>query len=594
MKNSSGKRRGKLQLKLILVVLLVTALSIGFLLLVVRDVYEGARRREIENIQTQVSKTAQQIADIQRTLENLSRLIVYNEVVQSRIADQNTSPGQALFAARSINNTLMEYLHIIDGIDEITIYTADGRTFTSRYVRGDFDPENADWFRAFLESGKNSGYTGVHRSIPWQSGYNIDVISYITNYYSISNVSDKLGELIISLDFGVFRRVVQLDNTLLSGYCLLDGDDEALIANGVLGDGQSNADSGSVVAGRDGVIVSSRDMLDGWRLVAEISTRELMRRAMRSMQDMLLLLLALLILSMLLLWNFIRRIVSPINQLSEAAQAVGRGDLSVRVDVRTRDEIEDLADAFNKMVVDIDTLLRRSVEHEQKLRQMQTENLMLQINPHFIYNTMNSIVYMARMDGNRQIADFTNAFISLLQSTLRVRSSVYSTLGEELGIVKNYLYLQEYRYANKFTYDIQCPEELRQCRILSVILQPVVENAIFHGVAPKDGPGHIGIAVKEAGGALEITVEDDGVGITQAQLVDIENEDYARSSGIHRIGIGNVRKRIEEIYGSPYTMRIESAVARWTRVTIRIPKRLPEETEPDENREEEGLNHDEG
>ena len=210
---------------------------------------------------------------------------------------------------------------------------------------------------------------------------------------------------------------------------------------------------------------------------------------------------------------------------------------------------------------------------------MQTENLMLQINPHFIYNTMNSIVYMARMDGNQQIADFTNAFISLLQSTLRVRDSVYTTLGEELKNVRSYLFLQSYRYGNKFTCEIDCPEELEACRIICVMLQPVVENAIFHGIAPKDGPGKICITAEKTARddmdrILRIVVGDDGVGMDSETLSQILSEDYVHRGGVHKIGVGNVKARIREVYGDPYTLEITSMPGQGTQVTIEIPFEL--------------------
>ena len=570
-----SRRRGRLHFRLIrAVVVLVSVMFAAFFLLVVRDVFVSTQEREIENMRTQVSKTAQQITYIQQTLQNISKLIVYNDVVQTRITLQDSNAGEALFAARSVGSTLREYLHIMDGVDEITIYTTDGKTLTSRYVRGDLDPDRTDWFRDFLESGKEAGYTRVHRSIPWQSGYSLDVISYIVNYYSIDRVNEKLGELIISFDFSKLAEIVQMDSAILNGYWLLDGDGEALITGGTLNMDPAEltdcVESG-VVWRKNGVIVASGEMLEGWRLVCEISSRALMRRAASSVMEIFFVFLGMLVLAVLLLRHFIARIVNPINELSAAVENVGRGDLKVRVAIHTGDEIEDLADAFNQMVGDIDTLLRKSVEHEKMLQQIQTENLMLQINPHFIYNTMNSIVYMARMNGNREIADFTNAFITLLQSTLRVRNSIYSTLGEELRIVENYLFLQEYRYGNKFTYEIRCPEELRDCRILSVMLQPVVENAIFHGIAPKDGPGRLEIEARQAEGDLVITVTDDGVGMSSEQLSEVFREDYVQSAGIHKIGIGNVNKRIQEMYGAPYALTLESALGEWTRVTIRIP-----------------------
>ena len=125
------------------------------------------------------------------------------------------------------------------------------------------------------------------------------------------------------------------------------------------------------------------------------------------------------------------------------------------------------------------------------------------------------------MNRNNGIADFTNAFISLLQGTLSIRDSIFISLGEELGNVSNYLTLQKYRYIDKFEVEIQCPEELKNCAIPNVMLQPIVENAIFHGIAPKEEKGFLRINVFKMDENLVISVEDDGVGMSQETMTDI-------------------------------------------------------------------------
>lgn len=210
-------------------------------------------------------------------------------------------------------------------------------------------------------------------------------------------------------------------------------------------------------------------------------------------------------------------------------------------------------------------------------RRMQIENLLLQINPHFIYNTLNSIVYMARMEGNRQIADFTGAFIALLQSTLNIRESVFSTVRDELRCVENYLNLQKYRYEDKFTYEIQCEEELLECQMLNVMLQPIVENAIFHGIAPMEGNGALKIRIIREEDALRISVEDNGVGMTRESIEEQFKKDYRQEGGVRKLGVSNVRERIREIYGEPYDMVIESQPGKGTWVIMRIPFRREKE-----------------
>lgn len=586
---TAKKHTGRMGPKLIRAVLLVVAVTfVIFFGIVAGLVYQANRNREIDSQKSQLAQAAGRIQALQSTVKNIASLIVYNDVVQKGISGKTDNPGEKLYAARRISDTLKEYLHIVDGTEEITIYTTDGQTLTSRYVRGNLDPATADWFREFLDSGRESGFTGLHSSVPMQSGYTTDVFSYVTGYYSIEDHRSRLGELIINVEAKTLESMTSIDTTMLQGYALLDGRGEPLVVSGQIEPPKGGSDA-ETEAAQEGaaalyeqsgghLYVVSDQMDDGWILVSRISGAELMRRSLSSVVPIFLIFLLMLFILGTILSRMIRHVTDPINTLSQAAAAVGGGDFSTSVNIQTDDEVEDLAKAFNRMVVDIEQLMNTSVEHEKKIQQMQTENLMLQINPHFIYNTMNSIVYMARMDGNTQIADFTNAFISLLQSTLRVRSSVYTTLGEELKNVRSYLFLQSYRYGNKFTWEIDCPAEYKQCRVISVMLQPVVENAIFHGIAPKDGPGMIRITAREEENAcLEITVQDDGIGMEKDTLEQILREDYVQKGGVHKIGVGNVRARILEVYGKPYTLSMTSAPGEGTAVTIRIPMEMAEE-----------------
>ena len=577
MKKSNTKQ-GKLGPKLIrIVILLTTATFLVLFLAVAAEMFMASRSREIDNQKSLMNQSAGRITALQNTVSNIASLIVYNDVVQKGISSKKANAGESLYSARIISETLKEYLHLVEGTEEITIYTTEGQILTSRYVRGNMDPSSADWFRDFITSGKRAGFTEVHDSIPMQNGYTMPVISYIMDYYSIEDHDRKLGQLIINVEYQTLLDMLQIDDsTLIKGYTLYNGDHKELVSSGKLLKSPEEIlkkeKDGIWETGLGEVDVVTDEMKDGWVLISEISGTALLREAIAVIMPIFVLSLLMLLLMAVILRTVIRRTVNPINELSMAAEKVGHGDFSVNVDIHTGDEVENLAETFNRMVVDINDLMNASVEHEKKIQEMQRENLMLQINPHFIYNTMNSIVYMARMEGNSQIAEFTNAFISLLQNTLRVRKSIYTTLGEELKNVENYLYLQEYRYGNKFEYTIECPEELKGCSIVSVMLQPVVENAIFHGIAPKEGPGRIDILVEsEQKKLLRISVRDDGVGMTGETLAQVLREDYEQKGSVHKIGVGNVRARIREIYGEPYGMTVESRPLEGTCVVMTIP-----------------------
>lgn len=258
----------------------------------------------------------------------MGKLIVYNAVMQQNLEGNADKPGLYLYAGRKVSDTLKEYLHIVDGVEEITRYTFGGRTLTSRYVRGDFDPDASEWFEEFLASGKSSGYSGVHRSVPFQNGYAIDVVSYITHYDSIRNGKEKLGELIINLDVAQLEAIARQDFSVLNGYWLLDESGDALASWGELRapleEILSGAREGAYVRGNS-IFAVSQDMSDGWILISEISSPALMRLSMGSILELFMVFLAMMLLSAALISYLIRRIVTPINQLSEAASAVGQG-----------------------------------------------------------------------------------------------------------------------------------------------------------------------------------------------------------------------------------------------------------------------------
>ncbi len=585
MSKRNKKKTGKLQTRLTRIVLMAV-LAAFFLMTVIMTYtsYQYYREREIGSQKNQMDKTASQISAFQNMLDNIAKQVICDDVLQKGLVTQPSSIGRYLYQKRNVQETLLTYSHIMDSIREIMIYTTDGRTFSSRTVKDPFQPKKNEWYENFWKTGRTSGFTEVHKSEPNQDGYTVDVISYMMSYYSVENPGEELGKLVISVEFEEIEKMAKLESELLEGYCLYDGQGKALVTEGALKqeykDFAPGEEESSVFSEKDDIYISAGGMGDNWLLVSEISRSRLMQRSFQAYFYLTVLFIFIIGGLVITLNIVIRKFVKPIHKLSETAEEVGRGNFDVRVDICTDDELEMLSEVFNRMIVDIQKFMNDSVEHEKILRKMQIENLMLQINPHFIYNTMNSIVYMARMNGNTRIADFANAFISLLQNTLDVTDSVYQTLRQELLNVKNYLYLQSYRYADKFVYEIECDKELMECKILNVMIQPAVENAIFHGIAPKEGKCALKISVHRKDNAVEICVEDNGVGMAEEILQELMCTSHKQKEGVRKIGVANVKKRIRNIFGEPYDLEIESKVNVGTKVIMTIPyiKGDPEES----------------
>lgn len=582
--NRESIKKGKLQLRITRIVLFPVLIAFFLIFIVVISTsYNYYRTQEIVNQRNQIDKTAAQISNMQSTISNIAKQVIYDDVVQKGIVAPVNSTGDYLYQRRRVQETLTAYSHIVSSIHEIMIYTVDGRTFSSRSIKDPFEPEKNPWYEDFWESGRTSGYTQIHPSEANQDGYQVDVMSYMLSYYSVQNAGKELGKLVVSVKLSELEKMMQLDSSLLEGYCLYDSNGEPLISRGKLKKSyeqiKNEYENGTIESPNGDVYIVNDQMDDNCFLVSEISGVRLMKQAV--WKNLYLLAIFAIIMGALLyiLPKAIRQIVTPIKQLSTAAVEVGQGNFDVSVNIHTDDELEMLADVFNKMVVDLQDYMHQSVEHEKVLRRMQIENLMLQINPHFIYNTMNSIVYMARMSGNGQIADFANAFISLLQSTLDVRDSVYQTVRKELRTVENYLYLQKYRYADKFTYEIDCPEDLMDCEILNVMVQPAVENAIFHGIVPKEENCKLKISVKRKNDNLIVSVEDNGVGMSPETLAEQMRPGHEQKGGVRKIGVANVRNRIREIYGEPYDLVIESELNVGTKVIMTVPYVKTKESE---------------
>lgn len=570
-KNMSGKLSRKLTFP---VLMTVTAVFMVMLIIIIGYYQNSYREREISSQRAQMDRAVSAISMMQSTVENIAKQIVVSTAVQTDTNVPQPKNAKNYVSQTAVKNALRTYTYVMDYIQEIMIYTDSGRTYSSMQSKDEFYPNKEDWYKDFKADAKNKDFTDVHMSSPTQDGRSRKVISYILTYYSIENYPLELGDLIISLDYAYIENLASLDMSLLEGYAVYNEVGNSVMKRGNIGldyETLSQSVDDKLIDDDRNIYLISRDLNHGWLMVAEISSQLMGENILVVELFLVFVFLLLLVLIASILSTRINKVVQPINRLSEAAAQFGRGKADVSVDVRTGDEVEVLANVFNKMVLDVQRYMAMSVEHEKTIHRSQVDQLLLQINPHFIYNTLNSIVYMAKIEGNAKIVEFTNAFISLLQGTLRVEHAVYTALEEELKNVENYLVLQKYRYMDIFDQKIECPEYLKHCMVPKVILQPIVENAIFHGIAPLDRRGMLHIIVTQKGENIEIIIADNGVGMSEEAAKDLLCTQKENVSGMRKIGIANVYRRIKEICGEEYGFTIESKVGEGTRIIMTLP-----------------------
>lgn len=542
-----------------------------------RYFFDILKRQAVADEQHKLSQTARQLRYIQEEIGDLARAIAVDDRIQSQVAsDYSDDVFSALARQRDIAEILSRHLNMKSNFYSAYLILEDGTVFSSNRTQGEFNYAQEQWYTEFKQSGRGEGFTCPHHIYVTQKSRTLEAISYVMSFRDLYSGQRVLGDVIINVDFAEITKSARVDTSVLIGYALLGYDGEIVVQEGgpsfaeherILAEG-----AGQSVNERGNILLADRGMLDGWLLVSEVSDRLLMEQLRYvsvffiAMYCVVIMVLALLLAPLLL------EIVRPLRKLTELSARVGRGDFSGRADIRTGDELEVLGNGFNAMVEDLDSYVRQTVEYEKTVREMELNRLMLQINPHFIYNTLNSIVYMAEEGGNQDVVHFSRVFISLLQDTLSIRRDDYfTTLEQEVRNIRNYLVLQSYRYPDRFEQRIDIAPETAACRLPNVLLQPLVENALFHGVLPMSGKGTITVAAWRDGERLLLTVADNGVGMTPEKLRMLLDTDTPISGMMRTIGIANVKQRIEHTYGQGYGLEIRSVQGEETTITITLP-----------------------
>lgn len=278
-------------------------------------------------------------------------------------------------------------------------------------------------------------------------------------------------------------------------------------------------------------------------------------------------------------WLVSKKIVSgitePIQRLCEATQAAGSGDFAIRAKDEGLDEISVLNNSFNQMVEEIGKLVEDIRVEELNLRAAELRVLQEQINPHFLYNTLDNIIWLAESKDTEQVVKMVSSLSSFFRTTLS-KGREFITVKEEEQHIRSYLEIQQFRYRDILQYDISIPKELYDYEIIKLTLQPLVENALYHGIKKKRGGGHIWVLGDMYKDVLIFKVKDDGMGMDETRLMQVRDmlergEPEQKESG--GFGLFNVNQRIQLNYGKEYGLKIQSVYGQGTEIWVRIPRR---------------------
>jgi len=320
------------------------------------------------------------------------------------------------------------------------------------------------------------------------------------------------------------------------------------------------------------LIVYSKSDYTGFITISQIPMTEILKDTVNIKCFIIYTGIATIIAAFLIALMFSSSITNPIKNLVQNMKNTENGDFSIRIKVSGSAEIQSLNRGFNRMVEKVEELISRVYAEQNAKKEAELQALQAQINPHFLYNTLNSIKWMALFHNMQNISEMVSALTNLLHNSIS-NSKDFITIKEELKSLNDYVLIQKYRYNDKFQVTFEYEESILEYRILKLLLQPIVENAIFHGIENKKGNGNIKIMINTFGDKIKFVIQDDGIGMTTDTIERVMDKkaNAQNQRGFSGIGIRNVDERIKLHFGEDFGLRIYSTLGAGTTVEVCIP-----------------------
>jgi two-component system sensor histidine kinase YesM len=346
-----------------------------------------------------------------------------------------------------------------------------------------------------------------------------------------------------------------------------------------LGSGDSKAEQASGVSvvrriqGEDYQIIAQGSPYTGWKTVGVFPLNEIMRQVSTIRYYSLVIAAVTVFFAFVASVFFTSSIARPVIKLESLMKEAEEGNLDVRFEDKQEDEIGHLGKSFNTMIGEIQKLIDMVYREQQSKREAELRTLQEQIKPHFLYNTLDTIQWMAQDHGADDIVRIVGALTNLFRIALS-KGKEMIRVSDEVEHVRSYLIIQKARYEDKFDFSIDVEDEVLPFMVLKLTLQPLVENAIYHGIKERRGRGNIRVEAVRRDGALVMRVTDDGVGMPAEKLESVRalvSAAPAAASQKDGYGISNVNERIQLSFGRKFGLRFESSPGRGTTVEILHP-----------------------
>ena len=546
----------------------------------------GFLREQLVQHQTQtIGLVADNIRSILDDAEDLTAYIANNETIQSLLS--RPTPDSPTDAQKIMFNYLSNLKNAKTFISFLVIFGENG------FVFGDY----ADHYRETIpyEELKNTptyiATASRDGEAHWESSSSALFI-YGRNYrenmigrriVSLYDRDRKLGMLFLGLKRESMEMIIgnikigKSTNIFLfdDNYQLVAGKrqekelEKAIEQDLALKERMLNATEPAVlnVNGKDYLFSAAPIEPYQWNVVSLLPHDEVKKQHQIVLNITLALSLSLLVLVAIISALLSRGITRPVKELLRSMNNFKKGDFNQKVEVKTQDEIGKLSQKYNEMVYELNELIRKVYISQTHQKMIELKTLQAQIEPHFLYNTLDFIFLNSKIHGDHETAEVVQSLSQLFRISLN-QGKDYYRLENEIRQIKAYIRIQHARFPHRFRAEYDIDPEIESYYTMKMILQPIVENAIIHAFEQKKTPGLLRITGKKLDGRIRLTVEDDGCGMPEEQIHALLNGSADGNGGY---GIRNVNERLTMLFGPEYALKMESAVGGGTRVSIHLP-----------------------
>ncbi len=448
------------------------------------------------------------------------------------------------------------------------LYVVDRDSSYSISSSGVFDEViRQDWYRDFLFSKQRQVVTEIHQSINYYRTHEtIETFSFIIPFIRYDRDFETLGYLV--MDFSMDNMLAEM----FHGENQYFISDERLFYSNTEGIGLEELDFTEEVLFRNGKYYLKAFMPNLGKNFVGIIDQSYVNESVNKGLRMILITFSLgSLLALVFVIYLSKTITRPVLRLTEGMKRSVASSFSMQLEVTGRDELAEMTKIFNTMQLEIKDLIQQNEQIHRQERELQFKYYMSKINPHFMYNSLNCVIYLARKQKYRDIISFIRSLITILKTNVAA-GDFPITIKEEEEYLLHYFDILKYQYNDSVTLALDIPEALAALRIRPMILYPLVENSVFHGIAPLGREGSVRVRIHEENGNICFCVSDTGIGMTEERLQEVLAyiEDSATVNFYGNIGLKNVSDRLKLLYPSCSGLRIVSKEGEGTEITFVI------------------------